>query len=230
MQNLRKVSLGAGMAYLSIFFSAIYANFVVLQSLWNKTDAMQTALNLSENMGQFQWGVGAFIFTFFIDLLLSYWLFLLFRRSSNTLAFASSSMRLAYTFIFGYGIYHLLAIGGLNWMVPSAVAEEASLRLELFNQYWTGGLLIFGAHLFLLGVLIVRTSAIPRWIGGLLVLAGLGYWIDGAAQFLLPNYADYRMVFELIVIIPAVIGELAITLFLLFREPRASHAENPLQV
>lgn len=222
MQNTRRISLLAGLAYLSIFFSAIYANFIVLQSLWIKNDAAQTAINLSDNWTQFQTGVATFVFTFFIDLLLSYWLFLLFRKANHRLALASSSMRLVYTLIFGYGIYHLMAIRGLNEAVPTEVAEQAALHLELFNKYWTGGLLIFGAHLLLLGVLIVRTVAIPQWIGGLLVLAGLGYWIDGAAQFLLPNYTDYRLLFESIVIIPAVIGEMAITLFLLFRKPRES--------
>lgn len=71
--------------------------------------------------------------------------------------------------------------------------------------------------------LIFRSSLVPKYIGILLIAAGIGYWIDGIAQYTMTNYLDYKEVFEMIVIIPAVIGELALTLYLLIKGIRSNN-------
>jgi hypothetical protein len=48
-------------------------------------------------------------------------------------------------------------------------------------------LVIFGIHLVLLGVLIFRSGYIPRFIGILLVINGLGWMIDRLRLYLFPN-------------------------------------------
>lgn len=64
----------------------------------------------------------------------------------------------------------------------------------------------------------IRRSIILFRIHRILVmLAGLGYMIDSFANILLANYADYEIVFVLIVAIPGAIGELALGIWLLLR-------------
>ena len=48
-------------------------------------------------------------------------------------------------------------------------------------------LVIFGIHLVLLGCLIYRSGYIPRIIGILLVIDGLGWVIDSLQPYLYPN-------------------------------------------
>jgi hypothetical protein len=48
-------------------------------------------------------------------------------------------------------------------------------------------LVIFGIHLVLLGVLIFRSGYIPRFIGILLVINGLGWMIDRLRLYLFPD-------------------------------------------
>lgn len=217
MKKLQRTSRQAGFAYLAIFFSAIFANFMVLQELWVPSDALSTTQNIAENRNAFNWGVVAFAFTYVVDIILSYLLFVLFRSAGVWMAALSSVLRFIYTYIFGIGIIALFKISMMDFHVIESVADIVLLHIERFNRFWTGGLLLFGTHLGILGILIYRSRLAPRAIGVLLMLAGLGYWIDGGAQFLLPNYAEYKSIFELIVIIPAVVGELALTLFLLFK-------------
>ena len=49
------------------------------------------------------------------------------------------------------------------------------------------GLLVFGIHLGLRGYLVYRSGYIPRILGILLTIAGLGYFINALCPYLLPD-------------------------------------------
>jgi hypothetical protein len=68
-----------------------------------------------------------------------------------------------------------------------------------------------------LGYLIYKSGYISKLIGVLLLVAGIGYLIDSFANFLLPDYANYKDIFLMIVVIPGIIGELSLTFWLLFK-------------
>ena len=91
------------------------------------------------------------------------------------------------------------------------------LSLNMFNYTWLIGLIFFGIHLFILGYLIYKSGYVPKFIGGLLLIASLDYLLDSFANFLLPNYNDYKNIFQLIVIVPGIVGELSLTFWLLFK-------------
>ena len=55
---------------------------------------------------------------------------------------------------------------------------QVMTRIDSFEATWMAGLLLFGAHLALLGHLAYRSGYVPRLIGVLLVVAGAGYAID----------------------------------------------------
>ena len=86
-----------------------------------------------------------------------------------------------------------------------------------FDTLWTIGLLFFGVHLVLLGFIAVKANYIPRFIGLLLILASLGYSIDGFSKMYLAGYSVYKIYFEMIVIFTAVVGELSFTIWLLVK-------------
>ena len=50
--------------------------------------------------------------------------------------------------------------------------------MTAFNDIWYVGQFLFGLHLLLLGYLAYRSGYIPRVLGALLVIAGLGYATD----------------------------------------------------
>ena len=55
---------------------------------------------------------------------------------------------------------------------------------------------------------------------GLLIIASLGYLLDGFANVLLINYADYADLLGTVVFGPALIAELALALWLLIKGVR----------
>lgn len=48
-------------------------------------------------------------------------------------------------------------------------------------------MLLFGAHLVLAGIAIVRSQTIPSWLGAFVLLAGFGYVFDACLVLLVPS-------------------------------------------
>ena len=48
--------------------------------------------------------------------------------------------------------------------------------------------MIFGLHLIGLGALLYRSVDFPRFLGGLVVLAGIGYLADALGRIFVPGY------------------------------------------
>ena len=65
--------------------------------------------------------------------------------------------------------------------------SQVYLLLKEFRYEWSFGLILFGIHLLLLGYLVFRSGYIPRILGILLVIAGLGWVFHELSPFLLPN-------------------------------------------
>jgi hypothetical protein len=83
----------------------------------------------------------------------------------------------------------LVVLGGGQYSSVFKVEQLQSLAylfLELNAQGWNAFLVFFGFYCLLIGYLIFRSTFLPRIIGALMVLAGLG-WLT----FLSPPLADY---------------------------------------
>lgn len=68
---------------------------------------------------------------------------------------------------------------------------------------------LFGGHCLLVGVLILRSTFLPRAVGALMTLAGLG-WLT----FLVPSLAKELAPFNML---PGIVGELTLSLWLLIK-------------
>jgi hypothetical protein len=79
------------------------------------------------------------------------------------------------------------------------------VRLEANNI----GLVFFGFHCLLIGYLILRSTFLPRIIGGLMMFAGVG-WLTCLLPPLAESLAPYN-------IIPGSLGEISLTVWLLMK-------------
>jgi hypothetical protein len=125
----------------------------------------------------------------------------LFIPVSRRLSLAASLSRLIFVVIMG--------INSLNYFGATELLQ-ASRSSDAFNRGYGIALIPFGLHCVLTGYLIVKSTFLPRILGALMVLAGIGYLI-----FLWPSLGD-RLFFPYIVV-PGVIGEGSLTLWLLFK-------------
>lgn len=235
----RQAAKIAGIGYLVLFFGGIFANFFVLEGLIESGDATATAANIRESEGLFRAGLAAFLVIFVLDVVIAWALHIIFKPTNRDLSLLTAWFRVVYTAFLGVAaIFLFLAleqVSGAGYLTAFDSAQldaQAMSYLEAFNSAWLIGLLLFGIHLALLGHMIVSSGIANRALGYVLMLAGAGYVIDTVAHALLGNYNDYETLFLMIVAIPAVIGEFAFTLWLLFRagnEPAGSKPSTEVE-
>lgn len=198
--NARRLSLIAGWSYLIIFFSAIFANFLVLESL------LQAPVEtIEENHLMVRLGIMAFLITVVFDVVVAWALYELFRE--HPLSGLSTYFRMMHAGIMGVAIF------ALPVALTSTTAAEILHQADVFNTIWLIGLFFFGIHLILLGRILKK----PWVIALFLVLAGIAYMIDTGAHFLLANYENYSSLFLAMVAIPSILGEMSFALWLLFK-------------
>jgi hypothetical protein len=123
----------------------------------------------------------------------------LFQPVNRGLSFIAALSRLIFVVVMSAN--SLNYFGAIDFLQPSHSSDS-------FNTGYGIALIPFGLHCVLSGYLIVRSIFLPRILGVLMVLAGLGYLI-----FLWPPLGD-RLFFPYIVV-PGVVGEGSLTLWLL---------------
>jgi len=224
MNSLLKTARLAGAGYIIIFISGIFANFLVLENIVVPGDANATVVNIESNAFLFRIGILSFIIMVIADLIVAWALYLIFKPVNKNISLLAAWLRLVNATIFGvalvniFNVLHIVKGASYFSAIDSNLLHaQIMLFFEAFNNTWLLGLIFFGFHLFVLSYLIIKSNYLPKLIGLILTLAAFGYLIDSFAQFLLPNYADYKDIFMLIVIVPGVIGELSLALWLLIK-------------
>ncbi len=203
--------------YVAIFVLAIFANFLALSPVLQPGDAAGTAAALQQSETSFRLGAVAFLGIFVIDVVVAWALWVLFRPVHRDLSLLSAWFRLTYTVVLGAALgflYAALWLAAAPTALGEAHDEAVLLALQTFDFTWVAGLAAFGAHLVVLGVLLLRARG-PRWIGWLLLAAGAAYVLDTVAHMLLSDYEAAADLFLALVAVPSVIGEMSFAVWLL---------------
>lgn len=212
----------AGAGYVALFVLAIFANFVVKQGLIDPSDAEATVAAIQEQETLFRIGLAAFVLVFLIDVAVAWGLYVLFAPAGRTRSLLVAWFRIVYTVFLGAAAVFMFL--GLEIATGTAdlAPDVAQLMFGAFDFAWYVGLLAFGAHLVLLGALIIRSRIAPRIIGIILIVAGSAYAIDTMLHVLVADYAAISGVMLAIVAIPSIVSELTFTIWLLLAGRRSS--------
>lgn len=221
MNSLKNMAHWSGLGYLLIFISAFFATGFVVEALVVPGDPATTWANFQGQNALLNAAILSFILMVIIDAVLAVPFYILFKDVNRNLAMVSSVLRLVNASIFAVALMDLISFSRL--LSKPHLSDHLFLMHQVehlwqsFDDTWLLGLIFFGLHLIILGYLIMRSTKFPAWIGFLLQAAGLVYIIDSLASFSMSSYSDYSQVFELMVIIPSVAGELSFCLFLLIK-------------
>lgn len=220
----RQTALIGGIAYLILFATGIYANFFVLEKLIVKGNAIETYDSFSKNINQLRVAIPAFIIMVISDLIVTWVLYTLFKSTNESLSKLTAWFRLINVTIFGIALFHLLEtyslISNAEYSIAygkKILAIETYRTLQAFNYTWLLGLIFFGMHLILLSVLIKYSRKTTRYISIFLLIAGIGYVVDSMLHFFYKDYTSLEHISALIVVLPGIIGELALTFWLLLK-------------
>ncbi len=190
--TLRQAALIAGFGYL--LSPVTTAEFSIMPKLVVADNIQQTAQNITAHPGLFVAAILCYLITFLEDIVIAWALYYLLAPVSRSLSMLTAWFRLVYTAVALFGWLNLLTAFRLlktpdYLTLFGSVQLHAQLRLLLssFRYDWSASLLIFAVHLILLGYLIYRSGYIPKIIGILLVIDGLGWVIDSLQAYLYPN-------------------------------------------
>jgi hypothetical protein len=158
-----------------------------------------------------------YLITFLEDVVIAWALYFLLAPVNRSVSLLTAWFRLMYTAVALFAVLNLATVyrvlttpDYLTAFGSGPLHAQVMLLLHSFRYDWSLSLVIFGIHLILLGCLIFRSGYIPRIIGILLVIDGLGWEIDSLQVYLFPNA-------HLGFISITFFGELVLMLWLLIR-------------
>ena len=213
-RSLRTASLIAGLGLALIVVLAPLGNFVAVQPLITPGDAAKTAQDILNSESLFRWGIASLVLTAVLDMIVAGSLFVVFEPVSRGVSMMAALFRVAYTAVFLVGISQLVVALGLLRDPPQAMRA-----VDAYNTIWLIGLIFFGIHLMLLGYLAYRSGYMAKIFGILLVVAGLGYLVDGFGTVLVPNYSINIAQFTFV-------GEAALMFWLLIKGTRKNFSNG----
>lgn len=170
----RTASLIAGISLAVMAVVAGVANFGVLGALVVPGDASATAGKIAASETLFRVGIALFVVIVVLDVIVAAALRSVFASVNSAVSSTAAWFRVAYAAVF------LVAIAQLALALTALDQPEAALAsVTAFTTIWDFALIIFGAHLLLVGYLALRSGFVPRVFGILLLIAGVGYLVDG---------------------------------------------------
>jgi hypothetical protein len=212
---LRQAALIAGFGYL--LNPVTTAEFSIMPKLVIAGNIEQTAQNIVAHGGLFVGAIFCYLISFIGDVVIAWALYVLLAPVNRSVSLLTAWFRLMYTAVALFGLLNLVTVYRLlhtpDYLTAFGSGQlhaQVQLLLNSFRYDWSVGLVLFGIHLVLLGCLIYRSGYIPRILGILLVIDGLGWMIDSSRPYLFPN-AHLGFLFV------TFLGELFFMLWLLIR-------------
>ena len=207
--SLGRAALMAGIGLLIMVIAAPYAELYVYPKLIVPANAAETTKNIIANKTLFTSAIFGYLITFICDLVVAWALYILLKPVNKNLSLTTAGFRWVYTGIALFALLNLVTVLRLSnisdilpILQPDQLHAQVMLSLNTFRTQWHFGLLFFGIHLGLLGYLVFRSKYIPKILGVLLIIAGLGYVLTTLKPYLFPtvnlDFAEYTFYGELI--------------------------------
>jgi hypothetical protein len=210
----------AGVLYLVIIASGIFAELFVRATLMVSGNAAATAANLANAPGLFRAGFLADSIMVLSDVALAVLLYVLLKPVSKLVALMAMCFRLAQTAVLALNLLNYHAAGmllhGSGHVAALGTNQRDALAyffLDLHSNGYDLGLLLFGIHCLLLGYLIFRAGYLPKLLGVLVSAAGFAYLIGSYTRFLFPDYVAAVSPVYLV----AIVSEVSLCLWLLVK-------------
>ena len=215
--SIRKAAIIGGFSLLAISILAPIGYFGIIQNLIVTGDAATTVNNIKTSEGAFRIGIGCLIINAVLDLVIAWALYIVLIPVNKGISLLSAWFRIAYTVILVVALSSLVNVlqllGGAEYLStfePNQLTTKVMLLISSYENVWNLGYVLFGIHLILLGYLVYKAGYFPKFLGILIIIAGLGYFIDAMGSLLSANY-------DLNIAIYTFIGEPLLLIWLLMR-------------
>ena len=189
-RTVRKASLIAGVALLLMAALAGFGYNFAIHGLITPGNAARTTQDIMAHQGLFRAGIACLFLVIALDVVAALALYRVFSPVSKPISAVAAAMRLVYAGIFAVAVVQLagaarLLGGGTSLPASGAdrVHAEALSEINRFTDIWHAGLILFGLYLLVIAWLAWRSGYVPKLLGVLIAIAGLGYIYDSIGQF-----------------------------------------------
>ena len=211
---LKRTARITGVWYLLLGITGMLGFLVVRPQIYVAGDAASTLANLMDREGLARVGLVLELGVVAAQALAAVWFFKLFRDRNHTAAWALAAFGMTNAVAIMISAASLATALTLAGASGSVSAGTVQLLYELSASCWGVGGLFFGLWLIPMGYVVITSSVMPRWLGRVLIVGGLGYVLSTFLQFGLTSSPGW-LVDGLV--IPATIGELWMIGYLLVR-------------
>jgi hypothetical protein len=199
----------AGGLFLVTLVLGVFAQGFIAERLTVSGDAVATATNILAHRGLFQFGFTIYLIEMACQIATVALFYILLRPVSKSIALSAAFLELTgcviKTFARVFFIVPLFVLGGTNSSASGAVSGLsgfstqqlqglALLLLKVNNQGAAMALVFFGFSTVLNGYLIFRSTFLPRFLGVLGMISGLG-WLT----FLYPPLGSRAFLFAALI-------------------------------
>jgi hypothetical protein len=208
----------AGVLYLITIVAGVFAEVFVRGAVLVRDDAAATAARILAHEPLYRLGLAADLVMLAAYLGVTFLFYEMFKPVDAGLALLSAWFSLTGIAVLAAGsLTHaapLLLLGpghALDSIAPAQLQALALMSLRLHSRVYLIAGLFFGIYCILIGRLIFRSGFLPRILGMVMALGGIGYVTSTFVTFLSPALAGRLPDFSMI----GGLAELALTLWLL---------------
>lgn len=209
--SLQQIARIAGILYLIIIVGGMFGG-LTRESMLVADDPVATAENLVESEGLFRASILADVAMVLADVAIGVAFYYLLLPVNKGLSLLSAGFRLAQAAALGINLLMLF----IALQFAGTDSTQAYVFFKVHGIGYNLALMFFATSILIQGYLVYKSGYFPRFLGVLLIIASMGYFIDNTASFVLSNYDDYADTFQMIVMIAFPV-ELIMALWLLLR-------------
>ena len=222
-----------GLLYLLIIMAGMFAEVFVRNKLFVSGDATATANNIINSPFLWRIGISADLIMQICDLPVMLILYLLLKPVNKNIALLNLLFNMIQTAVLVANKLNLLnalfLLGDAEYLKtldPNQLHSLSYLSIKLHEFGFGIGLIFFGIVCLLEGYLIYKSGYFPKTIGLLMQIAGVCYLTNSFALILFPKLANNLFP---IILIPPLIAELSLCLWMIFKGVNLSVWDKKIQ-
>lgn len=213
----QRAAVISGVALIIMALLAFFSHGYVHSSLVISDEPLITLKNIQAAQALFRLEILGWLLIIIADVVVSWGFYQFLKPFHQGYALLSGWFRLIYTAILALAVTELILIDqALQTSINvGRLTEHVMLSLSTFEAVWFFGLIIFGLHLVLVGIITFKTKKVPKVISIFIILAGASYTIIHIMYSFFPSLDSFITSLELILMAPMFIGELGFGIWLL---------------
>lgn len=208
----------AGVCYFLVIAAGVFAALFAREALFVSGNPAATVRSITANQSLWRWGIAVHALYLFPGAVFGVILYRLFRPVHALLATVALVFAMAPVVIeaalltaLNLPLVMITERGAFSALGDGQREALGYLGVRLFFTGWSFSLLLFSGFCASIGLLILRSSLVPRILGALMIAAGAGYFLNSVSAIVAPALNALLVPW---ILLPPFVGETSLALWL----------------